>query len=116
MHLLGSGAISGNPFNIDRDALAHDLGFDSSTMNSMHAVADRDFIAEFLFWSSLTVTHFSKLAEDLLLYSSQEFGFVEISESFSTGSSLMPHKKNADSIELIRGKSGRIIGNVGLSS
>ncbi|CAG2100712.1 unnamed protein product [Medioppia subpectinata] len=109
---LGSGAISGNPFNIDRDFLAKELGFKSCSMNSMHAVGDRDFVAEFHFWSSLTVIHFSKMAEDLLLFSTKEFSFIEISDSFSTGSSLMPQKKNADSLELIRGKSGRIVGNL----
>jgi argininosuccinate lyase len=79
---LGSGAIAGNPFAIDRDFLSKELGFNSSTLNSMHAVGDRDFIVEFHFWASLTIIHLSKLAEDLLLFSSKEFNFVEISDSF----------------------------------
>lgn len=108
---LGSGAIAGNPFHIDRDFLAKELGFTGCTPNSMLAVGDRDFIAEFLFWGSLLATHFSKLAEDLILYSTKEFGFVTIADAYSTGSSLMPQKKNADSLELIRGKTGRLIGN-----
>ena len=109
---LGSGALSGNPFNIDRDFLAKELGFNSCSMNSMQTVGDRDFVAEFHFWSALTIIHMSKLAEDLILFSTKEFAFIEISDSFSTGSSLMPQKKNADSLELIRGKSGRVVGNV----
>ncbi|KAF8768039.1 Argininosuccinate lyase like protein [Argiope bruennichi] len=108
---LGSGALAGNPFNIDRDFLAKELGFSGCTPNSLLAVSDRDFIAEFLFWGALVATHFSKWAEDLLLYSTKEFGFVTIADAFCTGSSLMPQKKNADSLELIRGKSGRLIGN-----
>ncbi|CAL1276670.1 unnamed protein product [Larinioides sclopetarius] len=109
---LGSGALAGNPFNIDRDFLAKELGFSGCTPNSLLAVSDRDFVAEFLFWGALVATHFSKWAEDLLLYSTKEFGFVTIADAFCTGSSLMPQKKNADSLELIRGKSGRLIGNV----
>ncbi|GIX70206.1 argininosuccinate lyase [Caerostris extrusa] len=108
---LGSGALAGNPFPIDRDFLAKELGFSGCTPNSLLAVSDRDFIAEFLFWGALIATHFSKWAEDLLLYSTKEFGFVTIADAFCTGSSLMPQKKNADSLELIRGKSGRLIGN-----
>ncbi|GFT14258.1 argininosuccinate lyase [Nephila pilipes] len=108
---LGSGALAGNPFNIDRDFLAKELGFSGCTPNSLLAVSDRDFIAEFLFWGALVATHFSKWAEDLLLYSTKEFGFVTIADAFCTGSSLMPQKKNADSLELIRGKSGRLVGN-----
>lgn len=79
---LGSGAIAGNPFPIDRQALALDLGFDSASRNSMQAVADRDFVAQFLFWSALTAVHFSRLAEDLVIYSSKEFSFVTIAEQF----------------------------------
>lgn len=108
---LGSGALAGNPFNIDRELLAKELNFSACTQNSMQGVSDRDFVAEFMFWASLTSIHLSKLAEDLILYSSKEFGFVSISDAYSTGSSLMPQKKNADSLELIRGKSGRIIGH-----
>ncbi|GFG32115.1 hypothetical protein Cfor_06885 [Coptotermes formosanus] len=108
---LGSGALAGNPLSINRSLLAKDLGFAKLTYNSMNAVGNRDFIAEFLFWASLTALHLSRLAEDLILYSSKEFGFVTLSDSHSTGSSLMPQKKNPDSLELIRGKSGRIYGN-----
>ncbi|XP_035229130.1 argininosuccinate lyase-like, partial [Stegodyphus dumicola] len=108
---LGSGALAGNPFPIDRDFLAKELGFSGCIPNSLVAVSDRDFIAEFLFWGSLVAMHLSKWAEDLLLYSTKEFGFVRIADAFSTGSSLMPQKKNADSLELIRGKTGRLIGN-----
>lgn len=107
---LGSGAIAGNPFNIDRVSLADDLGFSGVTDNSLDAVSDRDFIAEFLSWASLLSLHLSRWAEDLILYSSKEFGFVTLSDAYSTGSSLMPQKKNSDSLELIRGKSGTIFG------
>lgn len=107
---LGSGAIAGNPFEIDRQTLAADLGFPEVTENSMHSVGDRDFVAEFLFWSSLTAVHLSRLAEDLIIYSTEEFGFVRLADEFSTGSSLMPQKRNPDSMELIRGKSGTLLG------
>ncbi|CAH1970132.1 unnamed protein product [Acanthoscelides obtectus] len=107
---LGSGALAGNPFPIDREALAHKLGFNSVTKNSMQAVGDRDFCAEFLFYSSMIGIHLSRLAEDLILYSTKEFGFVTISESHSTGSSLMPQKRNPDSLELIRGIGGSLTG------
>ncbi len=109
---LGSGALAGNAFALDRAALAADLGFAAITQNSMDGVSDRDFIAEFLFWSTLSMSHLSGLAEDLIIYSSREFSFVTIADAYSTGSSLMPQKKNADSLELIRGKSGRVIGNL----
>lgn len=79
---LGSGALAGNPFDINRETLAKQLGFTSPSHNSMHAVADRDFICEFQFWASLTALHFSKLAEDLIIYSTKEFGFVKISDTF----------------------------------
>ncbi|XP_021926897.1 argininosuccinate lyase isoform X2 [Zootermopsis nevadensis] len=108
---LGSGALAGSPFSINRSLLAKDLGFAKFTYNSMNAVGNRDFIAEFLFWASLTAVHLSQLAEDLILYNSKEFGFIRLSESYCTGSSLMPQKKNPDSLELIRGKAGRIYGN-----
>lgn len=107
---LGSGAIAGNPFNIDRQFLAKELNFSAVTGNSMDAVGDRDYIVEFLFWASLLSTHLSRWAEDMILYSTKEFGFISLSDAYSTGSSLMPQKKNADSLELIRGKSGRIFG------
>ncbi|XP_066599605.1 argininosuccinate lyase [Prorops nasuta] len=107
---LGSGAIAGNPFEIDREFLAVVLGFSSVSQNSMHAVGDRDFIAEFLFWASLTSVHLSKLSEDLIIFSTDEFGLIRLSDEFSTGSSLMPQKRNPDSMELIRGKTGTLIG------
>lgn len=112
---LGNGALAGNPFAIDRQSLAQDLGFAAITGNSLDGVADRDFVAEFLFWATLTMIHLSRLAEDLILYSSAEFGFVSLADAYSTGSSLMPQKKNPDSMELLRGKSGRVLGDfVGL--
>ncbi|XP_060528402.1 argininosuccinate lyase [Cylas formicarius] len=107
---LGSGALAGNPFDIDRIALAKSLKFDGITENSMQAVSDRDFIAEFLFWASMLGIHLSRLAEDLIIFSSREFEFVTIAESFSTGSSLMPQKRNPDSLELIRGIGGSLFG------
>ncbi|KOC63197.1 Argininosuccinate lyase [Habropoda laboriosa] len=107
---LGSGAIAGNPFQIDRCLLASELNFHGITWNSMHAIGDRDFVAEFLFWSSLTAIHLSRLCEDLIIYSSEEFGFVRFTDQFSTGSSLMPQKRNPDCMELIRGKSGTLLG------
>ncbi|XP_051161453.1 argininosuccinate lyase isoform X2 [Leptopilina boulardi] len=107
---LGSGALAGNPLGIDRTKLALKLEFDSATSNSMHAVGDRDYVAEFLFWASLTSIHLSKIAEDVIIYSSEEFKFIKLSDSFSTGSSLMPQKRNPDSMELIRGKTGTILG------
>lgn len=109
---LGSGALAGNPFPIDRHFLAQELGFQAITPNSLDGVSDRDFIAEFLFWASLTSIHLSRLAEDLVLFASAEFGFVTLADAYSTGSSLMPQKKNPDSMELVRGKSGRVVGDL----
>jgi len=109
---LGAGALAGNPFDIDRRALAADLGFDTVTANSVDAVNDRDYVIEFLAWAALVQVHLSNLAEDLIVWASREFGFVEIAEAYSTGSSLMPQKKNPDSLELMRGKSGRVIGHL----
>jgi argininosuccinate lyase len=109
---LGSGALAGHPFAIDRQALAADLGFAGVTPNSLDGVSDRDFIAEFLFWATLTMVHLSRLGEDLILFSSREFGFVTLADAYSTGSSLMPQKKNPDALELLRGKSGRVMGNL----
>jgi argininosuccinate lyase len=109
---LGSGALAGNPFPIDRHALAADLGFAAITGNSLDGVSDRDFIAEFLFWATMTMLHLSRLAEDLIIYSSREFGFVTLADAYSTGSSLMPQKKNPDALELLRGKSGRVLGSM----
>ena len=109
---LGSGALAGNPFAIDREALARELGFLDVTQNSLDGVSDRDMVVEFLCWAALTATHLSRLAEDLILYTTAEFGFVTLADAYSTGSSLMPQKKNPDSMELLRGKSGRVIGDL----
>ena len=109
---LGSGALAGHSLGIDREFLAHELGFQTISRNSIDAVSDRDFILEVLSGAAILGTHLSRLAEDLVLYASAEFGFVELSEAYSTGSSIMPQKKNPDSAELIRGKSGRLVGNL----
>lgn len=109
---LGSGAISGNSWGVDRDFLRCELGFENITQNSLDATSDRDFVAEFLFAMSMTMIHLSRFCEDLILFSSQEFSYIELSDKFATGSSLMPQKKNPDALELIRGKSGRVIGNL----
>ncbi|KAF8231269.1 argininosuccinate lyase [Tricholoma matsutake] len=109
---LGCGALAGNPFVVDREFLAKELGFQSLAENSLWGVGDRDFVIEFLMWSSLAMTHISRMAEDLIIYSTAEFGFVTLSDAYSTGSSIMPQKKNPDSLELLRGKSGRVFGNM----
>ncbi|CAE7147239.1 unnamed protein product [Rhizoctonia solani] len=109
---LGSGALAGNPFGVDREFLAKELGFQSIAENSLWSVSDRDYIVEFMMWASLTMTHASRMAEDLIIYSTAEFGFIQLSDAYSTGSSMMPQKKNPDSLELLRGKSGRIFGNM----
>jgi argininosuccinate lyase len=107
---LGSGALAGTAFPVDREALAQALGFTAASANSIDAVSDRDFAAEFLFAASLMGVHLSRMADALILFSTAEFGFVEMSDAFATGSSLMPQKKNADMLELTRGKSGKLIG------
>lgn len=107
---LGVGALSGHPFGIDRHLLARDLKFDGIISNSLDAVGDRDFILEYLMACSLVMLHFSRIAEDLILYSSSEFAFVKLADAYATGSSLMPQKKNPDALELLRGKSGRVLG------
>lgn len=107
---LGSGALAGAPFALDRDALAKSLGFAEVSQNSLDAVSDRDFAAEYLFVCSMAAVHLSKLAEQVVLFTSAEFGFFELSDAFSTGSSLMPQKKNPDVFELTRGKAGTMIG------
>ncbi len=107
---LGSGALAGAPFALDRDALAKSLGFAEVSQNSLDAVSDRDFAAEYLFVCSMASIHLSKLAEQIVLYTTAEFGFFELSDAFSTGSSLMPQKKNPDVFELTRGKAGTMIG------
>lgn len=109
---LGSGALAGSGFPIDREAVADELGFAKITENSLDAVSDRDFLLEYLAASSILMTHLSRFCEDLIIWSSSEFGFVELDDAFSTGSSMLPQKKNPDSLELIRGKSGRVFGNL----
>ena len=109
---LGCGALAGTPFPIDRAALAEELGFNAPAANSLDAVSDRDFAAEFLFCAALVGVHLSKLAEAVILYTSAEFGFFELSDAYTTGSSLMPQKKNPDVFELVRGKSGALLGNL----
>lgn len=109
---LGAGALAGNPFNIDRDAMAKELGFDGVIMNSLAAVGDRDFVVETMQWGSMLMMHMSRWAEDLIIYSSGEFSFIKLADAYSTGSSLMPQKKNPDSLELLRGKSGRAFGQM----
>ncbi|KAH8106739.1 argininosuccinate lyase [Cristinia sonorae] len=109
---LGCGALAGNPFVVDREFLRKELGFQSIAENSLYGVGDRDFIVEFMMWASLAMTHISRMAEDLVIYSTAEFGFVSLSDAYSTGSSIMPQKKNPDSLELLRGKSGRVFGNM----
>jgi argininosuccinate lyase len=109
---LGSGAIAGCPFPIDREALRRELGFERLSENSVDAVSDRDWICDFLYAGSMVGIHLSRLAEDVILFSSREFGFLRLSDGFSTGSSLLPQKRNPDVAELARGKSGRLVGNL----
>ena len=109
---LGSGALAGTAFAVDRDALARSLGFEFVSTNSMDAVSDRDFVGDFLYAGAMIGIHLSRLAEQLLLFSSAEFGYVVVDDAYSTGSSLMPQKKNADPLELARGKTGRLLGNL----
>ena len=108
---LGSGALAGTNFAVDREWMAEELGFVDVTHNSLDAVSDRDYIVEFASAAALTMVHLSRLAEDLIIYSTQEFGFIKLGDAIATGSSLMPQKKNPDSLELIRGKAARVIGN-----
>src|ERR1700726_3025802 len=107
---MGSGALAGNSFGIDREAVARDLGFSRVTANSLDAVGDRDFALDYLFALTGIATHLSRLAEDFVIFASQEFAYVILPDEYSTGSSLMPQKKNPDAWELIRGKTGRITG------
>lgn len=109
---LGSGALAGTSLPIDREFVARELGFASVSANSMDAVSDRDFLVEFLAACSLIQIHLSRFSEELILWSSQEFNFIEIADRFCTGSSIMPQKKNPDLPELVRGKSGRVFGNL----
>jgi argininosuccinate lyase len=107
---MGSGALAGNSFGIDRNAVARDLGFSRITANSLDAVSDRDFALDYLFAATGIATHLSRLAEDFVIFASQEFAYVVLPDEYSTGSSLMPQKKNPDAWELIRGKTGRVTG------
>ena len=109
---LGSAALAGTSYPIDRESVARALGFDSVSRNSLDAVSDRDFCIEFASTASLIMMHLSRLAEDIILYSSSEFGFFELSDAIATGSSLMPQKKNPDAMELVRGKAGRVFGHL----
>jgi argininosuccinate lyase len=109
---LGSAALAGTSYAIDREAVARSLGFDSVSHNSLDAVSDRDFVIEFVSAASLVMVHLSRMAEDVILYSTTEFGFFELGDAVATGSSLMPQKKNPDSMELVRGKAGRAFGHL----
>ncbi len=109
---LGSGALAGATFPLDRNYVAERLGFSSISANSMDAVSDRDFILDFIFAAAKTMTHLSRLCEDIVIWSSEEFGFIRLSDAYSSGSSMMPQKRNPDYAELIRGKSGRVFGSL----
>ena len=109
---LGSAALAGTSFPIDREYVASQLGFSKVSENSLDAVSDRDFILEFLSASAILMMHLSRLSEEIILWSSKEFNFIELDDSFCTGSSIMPQKKNPDAAELIRGKTGRVYGNL----
>jgi argininosuccinate lyase len=109
---LGSGALAGSGFPFDREAIAKELGFAAITRNSMDATSDRDFALDFLYSCSIIILHLSRLAEDWILYSSEEFNWIWLGDGVTSGSSLMPQKKNPDSLELIRGKSGRVFGDL----
>jgi argininosuccinate lyase len=108
---LGSAALAGTSYAVDREQVARALGFDSISRNSLDAVSDRDFCVEFASAASLVMAHLSRMAEDLIIYATTEFGFVELSDAIATGSSIMPQKKNPDALELVRGKSGRVFGH-----
>ncbi|RLB17598.1 MAG: argininosuccinate lyase [Deltaproteobacteria bacterium] len=109
---LGSAALAGTTFTLDREMMARELGFEAISANSMDAVSDRDFILEFLFDCAMVMMHLSRLSEELVIWSTEEFGFVTISDAFCTGSSIMPQKKNPDLPELMRGKTGRVYGHL----
>lgn len=109
---LGSAALAGTPFPLDRSYVAEQLGFDSITRNSLDAVSDRDFVIEFCSFASILLMHMSRISEELVLWASQQFEFVELPDRFCTGSSIMPQKKNPDVPELVRGKSGRVFGHL----
>ena len=105
---MGSGALAGCALDVDRGAIARELGFARPTANSLDAASDRDFALDYLYALAVIATHLSRLAEDFVLFASQEFGFIVLPDEFSTGSSLMPQKKNPDAWELLRGKTGRV--------
>lgn len=109
---LGSGALAGTTYETDREFLMNELGFSRLCQNAMDAVSDRDFVIEFVSCCAITMMHLSRFCEELILWNSQEFGFVEMDDAFSTGSSIMPQKKNPDMVELIRGKTGRVYGDL----
>jgi argininosuccinate lyase len=109
---LGAAALAGTSFAIDRDATATELGFDRPMANSIDAVSDRDFALEFLAAASIAAVHLSRLAEELVIWATPQFGFVRMAEEFSSGSSIMPQKRNPDAAELVRGKAGRIVGSL----
>lgn len=109
---LGSGALAGTGFNLDREFVKNQLGFGAITTNSLDGVSDRDFAIEFAGFASITMMHLSRLAEEIILWSTEEFSFIELDDAFSTGSSIMPQKKNPDLAELIRGKTGRVYGDL----
>ncbi len=109
---LGSGSLAGSAFPLDRDFMAAELGFSQTSRNSLDAVGDRDYLLEALAALAILMMHLSRFCEDLIIWSSAEFGFVELSDAYATGSSMMPQKKNPDSLELIRGKTGRVYGNL----
>ena len=109
---LGSGALAGVPYDIDREKVAKELGFEGITRNSMDSVSDRDFVLNYHYASAVCMTHLSRLAEELILWSSSEFGFVELTSDYTTGSSMMPQKRNPDFAEIGRGKTGRVYGNL----
>ena len=108
---LGSGALAGNNYELDRESVARELGFSRISSNSMDAVSDRDFILEFLSAGSMLMTHLSRFCEEIVVFSSPLVGIMECSDAFTTGSSIMPQKKNPDIAELIRGKTGRVLGH-----
>ena len=109
---LGSGAFAGSAFPIDREFLASELGFSRITRNSIDAVSDRDYLLEYMSAAAILIGHLSRFCEDLIVWSSSEFRFIELDDAYSTGSSMMPQKKNPDSLELVRGKTGRVYGNL----
>ena len=109
---LGSGALAGLPYDLDRDFVAKELGFSRVSVNSMDAVSDRDYLLEFQSAAAICMMHLSRMAEELIIWSSEEFGFVRLSDEYTTGSSIMPQKRNPDFAEIARGKTGRVYGNL----